>query len=140
MGDNDGAGNQMHIGSFQTNKSGVGTLGGLTILSSAFHNQFPAFLVRTDYDVATTSDATKINYFTPRFAGFQLGASLTPDTGSNGLSATEKDNDGDFENVVDLGANYVGEFGNVGLPLGVSAQFGGSETTPGAGTGRAASG
>src|SRR3546814_12924463 len=113
MGDNDGAGNQMHIGSFQTNKSGVGTLGGLTILSSAFHNQFPAFLVRTDYDVATTSDATKINYFTPRFAGFQLGASLTPDTGSNGLSATEKDNAGDFENVVDLGANYSGDLGNV---------------------------
>src|SRR3546814_12935222 len=44
-----------------------------------------------------TDDATKITYFTPRFAGFQVAASMTSDTGQHGLSAPETDNDADFE-------------------------------------------
>ena len=54
-----------------------------------------------------TGEATKVVYFTPRLGGFQAGASLTPDSGvragAGGL--TNPDNDGDFENVIGLGAN-----------------------------------
>jgi hypothetical protein len=137
LGDNDGAANQMKIGSFQANKSGVGTLGGLTALSSAFHNQFPGFLVRADWDAAILAggDASKVTYFSPRFAGFQVGASLMPDSGVNGLSATERDDDGDFENTVDVGVNYSGKFDDFGVFVGAAYTFGDAEgNTSGTGT------
>jgi hypothetical protein len=38
-----------------------------------------------------TSDATKISYFSPRFAGVQVGVSHTPDAGSSGASFAETD-------------------------------------------------
>jgi len=57
-----------------------------------------------------TGKATKINYFTPRIAGFQVGASFTPDTGQNGANFSNTDNDGDYESVLSLAANYVGAY------------------------------
>jgi predicted porin len=62
-----------------------------------------------------TGKATKVTYFSERFAGFQVGASFTPDAGSQGASFGKKDNDGDPNNVIGLAANYVGEFGDFGL-------------------------
>jgi outer membrane protein OmpU len=58
-----------------------------------------------------TGDATKATYFTPRFGGFQLGASLTPDSGVNSGTGglLDTDNDGDFENVYAIGANWEGK-------------------------------
>ena len=68
----------------------------------------------TDSFVSGTGDATKITYFTPRFAGFQLGASLTPDTGVNGRTVAT-DNVGNPQNVVNLGVNWEGTFGDFGI-------------------------
>jgi outer membrane protein OmpU len=68
-----------------------------------------------------TSDATKISYFTPRVSGFQLGVSHTPDTGADGASFAETDNDGNYEKVWGLGANYAGEFN--GFTFGASATY-----------------
>ena len=79
-----------------------------------------------------TSDATKVSYFTPRIGGFEFGASLTPDDGQNGLSAQETDNDGNYENVVGLAANYVAAFDNVKVALSVTGEFGESESSTGA--------
>ncbi len=63
-------------------------------------------------------DSNKISYFTPRLAGFQLGASFTPDAGVNdptangfGLSATNSAT----EDVTEIALNYAGEFGGVSL-------------------------
>ncbi len=56
-----------------------------------------------------TSDQTKISYFSPRFSGFQVGASLTP-TPNNGDDFKE---DGDWENHIGIGANYDNSFGGV---------------------------
>lgn len=63
-------------------------------------------------------DSNKISYFTPRLAGFQLGASFTPDAGTNdpvangfGLSATNSAT----EDVTEIALNYAGEFGGVSL-------------------------
>lgn len=68
-----------------------------------------------------TSDATKISYFSPRVSGFQIGISHTPDSGSNGASFAETDNDGSYEKVWAFGANYVGELN--GFTFGASATY-----------------
>jgi len=73
-----------------------------------------------------TSDATKVTYFTPRFSGFQFGASLTPDSGQNGFTR-DADNDGDFENVVGLAGGYQAKFSGVTLNLTGFAELGESE-------------
>ena len=66
---------------------------------------------------------TKATYFSPRFAGFQLGASLTPDTGIvSGTGGCDTDNDGDFENVISYGVNYVGKFDEIGVRLPLRGQ------------------
>ena len=56
-------------------------------------------------------DSTKATYFTPRIAGFQLGASFTPDNG-NGIN---DDQAGSQENIVSMGANWVGALGPMDL-------------------------
>lgn len=81
-----------------------------------------------------TSDATKVSYFSPRLAGFQVGISHTPDDGSNGASFTETDNDGDFEKVWGFGANYVGDFGDLSVGLSATYEVGDSEDSSGAKT------
>lgn len=84
----------------------------------------------------STSDDTKLTYFSPRIAGFQVGASLTPDSGvtSGTGGLTDTDNDGDFENVFGLGANWKGKFDEVEILVGVVGEFGDSETASGADT------
>ncbi len=76
--------------------------------------------------IAFTGDATKITYFTPRFGGFQAGASFTPDTGQNG-SETESSNGGDQESAISLGANFKQTFNNVGVTIAATAEFGDDE-------------
>ncbi len=66
---------------------------------------------------SVTGKSTKITYFSERFAGFQVGASITPDAGAQGASFSERDDDGDFENVFGVAANYVGEFGDFGVTV-----------------------
>jgi len=56
-----------------------------------------------------TSDATKASYYTPRFAGFQVGGSVTP-TPNNGDGFKA---DGTWENHYGVGANYDSSFGGV---------------------------
>lgn len=64
-------------------------------------------------EMIDTDDDTKITYFTPRVAGFQLGASFVPDTG-DGFST---DQDGQFHEVVGLGGNWVGALGPLDLTI-----------------------
>ncbi len=84
----------------------------------------------------STSDDTKLTYFSPRLGGLQVGISLTPDSGVNSGTAglLDTDNDGDFENVFGLGANWEGSFEEVEILLGVVGEFGDSETATGANT------
>lgn len=70
-----------------------------------------------------TGDATKITYFTPRFGGFQAGASWTPDVGQAG-NAAEPDNNGTVENAVSIGANFKQTFNNVGVTIAATGEFG----------------
>lgn len=73
-------------------------------------------------DITDTSDAVKITYYTPRFNGFQFGASFTPDRGQSGKGALNKLN-GSFENHVGIGFNYVATHNDVDVALAVVASL-----------------
>jgi len=62
-------------------------------------------------------DAAKIAYFTPRFAGFQLGASYAHDDNGSKDSPTAVNG---FENLYSVGANYKNRFGAFGLNMNAS--------------------
>ena len=127
LGDNDHATDRMYV---ESDDALVGRLGPDGDAADYFN--FGGAIGATGNSV--TGDATKAIYFTPRFGGFQAGASLTPDTGiasgTGGLLDT--DNDGDFENVVGLGANWAGKYDEVGIVLSLTGEFGDSETATGA--------
>ncbi len=91
---------------------------------------FSAGLTTTSGD-NTAEDANKISYYTPRFSGFQLGASFTPDLGDVGTAAafSGDSNVGQAETVWDAGLNYTGEFSGVGLAAAATGQFGEGEAT-----------
>jgi len=134
MGDQDDVTNRMSLGSQNAHKGLGGPAGGLGSNLTLFGGFGAEGMgARSDFDNVTTSDDTKVSYFSPRFGGFQLGASLTPDTGitSGTGGLTDTDNDGDFENVVSLGANYVAKFGEVGVGLSVTGQWGDGESASG---------
>ncbi len=85
--------------------------------------------------VSLTTDSEKITYFTPRLAGFQLGASYTPErceeanggTGAASCSGSyagfqNKNNNADTDNrseAWELGANYVNKLGATDLAVSI---------------------
>ncbi|TNE40240.1 MAG: porin [Alphaproteobacteria bacterium] len=89
-------------------------------------NIYPTGLLITTY-TDMFSDADKITYFTPRFAGFQFGASYVPDgdfeTGSGGKNQYQAPS---LKNGLDrgwsAGANYVNKFGGVDVAISAGYQ------------------
>src|SRR5690554_1232112 len=86
-----------------------------------------------------TTDANKVTYFTPRFAGFQLGLSFTPEVSNNGpnpngIGLAPAGAPGVIEEVVEVALNYAGSFGGVDLGVdgfyvtgdGIDGVFGGA--------------
>jgi predicted porin len=79
-----------------------------------------------------TSDSEKITYFTPRLAGFQLGASYTPENCEEVTAGTAcggtyagfgADNNANQQSeIIELGVNYVNKLGPVDLA--VSGSYG----------------
>lgn len=67
----------------------------------------------------STYNATKISYYSPRWAGFQFGASYTPDLDARGQSANR---DAGFSDVIDLGLGYETQFDG-GTKLAVSGTY-----------------
>jgi predicted porin len=130
LGDQDDATNRMQLGAWNATKGAGGPFGGLGDLNTVFNgNGTDTLQSRADWQVITTTDATKATYFSPRFSGFQIGASWTPDSGetSGGPATADADDDGDFENVIGLSANYVGKFDNVGVGLSIGWEHGDDE-------------
>jgi hypothetical protein len=72
-----------------------------------------------------SGDATKIIYYTPTIAGFQLGASFTPDSGSKGNISPE--DNGDVENWFEVGLTWGGDFGGFNILAGAVGSFGSGE-------------
>ena len=73
----------------------------------------------------TSSDHTKIVYFSPRYAGFQLGGSWTPDESHDGGDDNRSDAKDSFENSFDVGLNYANTLGDISVVL--SAIYVGAE-------------
>jgi len=77
----------------------------------------------------TTEKATKLNYYTPKFAGFQAGVSYTPSLNSKGQSFSRLDNNaGDLQNIWDLGLGYEGTFSGVKVAAAGTYESGDAET------------
>jgi len=66
------------------------------------------------------NDAQRITYYTPRFAGFQLGGSFARDAQQDSNAQVNLDNI--TGNYIDLGANYVNSFGE--FDVAASARWG----------------
>jgi hypothetical protein len=91
------------------------------------------------YKAFDSETASKLSYYTPRVAGFQIGASYAPDGAGQGNRDDRVGDDGDldslysqatnkaFENYVEVGANYEGNFDDVGFALGGSYVYAGSK-------------
>ncbi len=87
-------------------------------------------------EVAGNDDTSRITYITPRFAGFQIGASYArndlgnADQGFVTGGASNDNNNAGVKDIFDIGANYVNSFG--GFNVAASARWGiGDAVTPG---------
>lgn len=96
---------------------------GLGVNSPNFFIFSPQGLEGTSGFLNATSDANKVTYFTPRFGGFQFGASYTPDLtlsergGVRNTFGLDTDTAGDFKNAINLGANFVESFAGVDVAI-----------------------
>jgi hypothetical protein len=114
VGDDDGADDSMMVGGYSLLTAGYGYDGGYG--SNVNRGGALTFASLT----GDTGDATKVSYFTPRMSGLQVGASFTPDSGASFTAGLGPDNNGDRQNGLGLGANYIGSFGDVGIKLGAT--------------------
>lgn len=68
--------------------------------------------------------ANKVSYYSPRIAGFQLGASFTPDIREKGTATGfSGENDAAVENVINAGLNYEQAYDIDGTPLTIAASL-----------------
>jgi len=103
LGDEDGAEDTMNYGAENLMGATGGWDGDGDDVMGSFANPFFPTII------GDTSDNTKITYYSPRFSGIQVGVSYTPS--ANNGNALKVDTD--FENSINVGANYDGSFGNV---------------------------
>ena len=101
LGQQDGAEDVMFVGG-EDAQSGTGGVDGDTKNLASVIN------------VRNSGDDAKVTYFTPRVAGFQLGASYLPGTGPDQAG---DNNQGEVEQFVGFGGNWVGAFGGIDLTL-----------------------
>jgi predicted porin len=85
------------------------TTGGTLAVTTGFRT--PA--LSTYVDLANDDHA--LNYFSPRFSGFQVGASYVPAATVNGEGKNfpvQADENTEFTDLISVGANFVESFGN----------------------------
>lgn len=77
----------------------------------------------------STDNDNKITYYSPRFSGFQLGLSYTPDSADRGQTVSRTETTaGESGDNFDIGLGYEGQWDQVGLNLGAASQWGDSES------------
>lgn len=94
----------------------AGVAGSGISTSGYFRNPYGSTYV----EPGAANDSTKLTYYTPRFAGFQFGASYSPDANQDNNNTPDRDST--LSDMVTFGANYQGEFG--GFKLGASGGYG----------------
>ena len=130
LGANDGAEDfsMVNGSAVGVQNGGVGNPTG-SFLETAFAGGAPSSV-----DMLDSSDAVKITYITPNFDGLTAGISYTPDreVGNskdggqfNAQTAAGADTGTpDLEDHIGLGLQYDGEFGDVGVVIGLAGGFG----------------
>ena len=112
MGSMDGAAQAMTTGYLASWNTGVGLL--LAFDTGDWVTNPGTVGASTVGRVDTSSDGESIAYYTPRFSGFQVGASWTPSTSEDSNNQRALDTAGDTEHV-SLGLNYNTKMGGVGI-------------------------
>lgn len=105
-------------GNVGTNNGQAGIpAGGLNVGDDVFRGTLGSTFLENNRN----NDAQRFTYFTPRFAGFQLGASYARD-GNQDTNGQLNLNGASLKNIIDVGANYVNSFG--GFDVAVSGRYG----------------
>ncbi|MHA1528162.1 MAG: porin [Alphaproteobacteria bacterium] len=86
----------------------------------AASNLFRGTMGSTFLENSTNNDAQRFTYFSPRFSGFQVGASYARD--GNQDSNGQLDGDEGLRDIFDIGANYVNSFDD--FDIAVSGRWG----------------
>jgi len=76
----------------------------------------------------STYNSTKATYYSPRFSGFQVGLSLTPDLDDAGQTVSRGDAGTGFGDIVEGAVNYEGQISNVGVAAAFTGQMGEADT------------
>ncbi len=78
----------------------------------------------------STENLNKVSYYTPRFAGVQLGVSYLFDSTSRGQTVARGDaTSGEAENIFVGAINYEGKFDQIGLAAAATTEWGNSEVS-----------
>lgn len=85
---------------------------------------FPAGTANTVFGSEATENLNNVTYYTPRFAGFQLGVSYAPDNGTKGQLANRVDAAASADNIFSGGVNYEGQFRAFTLGLSATGEVG----------------
>jgi len=117
IGSENSAGYKMRYGPPNPGILGInsGTFSAWIPFSTGGDQLFRGTLGTTALEVSTNNDSQRITYFTPRFSGFQLGASYARDGEQDSSGAV--DTDGALHDIFDIGANYVNSFGDANVAL-----------------------
>ena len=124
LGSGDAAAQAMTTGYLGTWSTGVGQL--LAFDTSDWVSQPATVNAGTVGRVDLSSDAEQISYYTPRFSGFQVGASFIPSTEEDVNNQRAANVNGD-RNGISLGVNYVGKM--QGASVGIAAGFAANDET-----------
>jgi len=112
--------------------AGAGSTGGnATALGASFITNSKLGTEHGAYNYVgdeATYNATKISYYTPKFMGFQAGASYTPDVSERGQNANLV-NANRQSNVYDLGLTYENTFSGVKTALSGTYEGGSGQGT-----------
>ena len=108
LGDQDSASDQLKTGAYSI-AAGTGGIDG------------DSYVTTVAITIPNSGDATKITYLSPTEAlyGFTVGASFTPDEGSQGTDTADNDS-GNLENMVELGAQYALSLAGFDVALGAT--------------------
>ena len=89
------------------------------------HGSFGQFSDRSSENI------NKVSYYTPRFAGVQLGVSYLFDTTASdrGQVLSRGDSNNEAENVILGGINYEGKFSDVSVGVAATGEFGNAEVS-----------
>ena len=143
LGGNDGATGTMPYSGDYSLTAAFGYDGGLGAVYNFSDGGSRGSGVHSPNLTADTGDAAKINYFSPRFSGFQVGVSYLPDSGQATVGSDSLDSDSTLddqmsddedEDIFQIGLNFVDTIN--GIDVGIGGAYSTSTPESGSSAGR----